>query len=270
MSKVVFDIETYRPNWQVRSLSRREDFDPEKNHIVTAGFFDGNDLSVFPVIDDLRKEGNVVEYIASKLEKSRGSELVGYNILRFDIPYIVHKAAVLGHNIDLTGYRILDLYWILPYWFRNVPEGRRFYELQGDSRNLWSFDDVVKHILKLSPNPFSNFDVLQLWEMKSFKDIEQHLTRDLTDTLGLFEHSSIRDSLLSIQSRDDLDRTNCKHSCPYIRLLQRTPRKAVSYCALLQDALSREEDSEAIDTISQDLPRRDTVWKPNCLSDTHD
>jgi len=260
---VVFDIETYRPNWRIRK-TRREDFDPAKNAITTIGVFDGEELSISPVIENLKDERKSIEFFLSKLGEFEGSTLVGYNILHFDIPYLVYKSKTIGRNCDLTQFQPLDLFWILPYWLHNTLDGREFFNEGPRLGNLWKFEDVVKYILREKANPFSNFDVLGLWEEKRFDDIEKHLELDLIHTFSLFKSQVVQDALNNLQ-KYHLDTGNCGDRCLYRQPLQRTPDMISYYCTLLRETTSDERTLPAIDVVAHPLPGWDVSWTPHCL-----
>jgi len=260
---VVFDIETYRPDWRIRQ-TRREDLDPARNTITTTGVFDGEELSISPVIENLKEERESIEFFLSKLEEFGGSTLVGYNILHFDIPYLVYRSKAIGRNCDLAQFRPLDLYWILPYWLHNTLNGRKFFDEGPRLGNLWKFEDVVKYILREKANPFSNFDVLKLWEEKRFNDFKKHLELDLTYTLSFFKSQVVQEALNNLQ-KHNFDTSNCGDGCPYKQPLQRTPDKASYFCALLREITSDERTLPAIDVVAHPLPGWDVSWIPQCL-----
>jgi len=260
---IVFDIETYRPDWRIRR-TRREDLDPTKNTMITVGFLGMNGIAIYPTIEDLKEETQVIHFSLEELSESKDSTLLGYNIFHFDIPYIVYKAKSIGKDVDMTQFRPFDLYWILPYWLHNTPNGRTFLNEASHLGNLWSFENVVKHILQKEANPFSNKEIFQLWEMKRFKDIEKHLQHDLIHTNMFFKSSVIQEALNYVQ-KQSFNKTRCKDNCPFRQQLQKTPYKAVCYCALLRETLSDEQELSAIDVIDQPLPERNISWIPSCL-----
>ena len=260
---VVFDIETYRRDWQVRK-ARSEDLDPEENTVITVGFFDGKDLSISPVIEGLEDEGKPVQFFLERLEMIEGSVLVGYNILHFDIPYLVHKSKATGKNVDIARFRPLDLFWILPYWLHNIPSGREFFKGVSYLGNIWSFENIVKHILREKSNPFTNKDIFELWEKRRFADIEKHLEVDLRYTFSFLNSAIMQETLNSIQG-SRFERSYCKGVCPFHRLLQKTRESAYSYCTLFCEIMKGETQQTAIDVIVQDLPERSASWIPRCL-----
>ena len=260
---IVFDIETYRPDWRVRR-TRREDLDPARNTVLTVGFFDGKEILIYPVIEDLKEESNVVQFLSEKIEEFEGSTLVGYNILRFDIPYLVYKSNSIGKSVNMTQFKLLDLYWILPYWLHNVPSGRTFYGKASHLGNLWRFSNVVEYILKKEANPFSNTDIFRLWEMKRFDDIRKHLELDLVHTNSFFNSSAIQETLNCVQTRN-FNKSRCEDHCPFLQPLQKTSHRANSYCTLLRESILDERNLSAIDVIDQPLPGWDVSWIPCCL-----
>lgn len=259
---IVFDIETYRPNWQVRQ-TRRQDLDPARNSIITTGIFNGKELSIHPIIEDLRNEREPLEFFLNKLEKNN-STLIGYNCLHFDVPYLAYKARIFGKNLDFTKLKLLDLYWILPYWLHTLPNGIKFHKKFYYLGNLWSFDKVVTNILKERPNPFSNFEVLKLWEEKRFNDIKKHLELDLLNTFSFLKSSVIQEALKHIETQQ-INKDNCKDSCPYHKFLPKTSDKAICYCAIKQEITSGERKLSAVDIIAYPLPKRGISWKPYCI-----
>jgi len=260
---LTFDIETYRPDWKIWR-TRREDLDPAINAIITTGMFDGKETSISPIIEDMKAERNSIQFFQSKLEEFEGSTLVGYNILHFDVPYLVYKSKSMEKGVDIASFKLLDLYWILPYWLHNIPAGQAFFNRFSHLGNLWKFSNVVKHILKEEPNPFSNTDVFQLWEMGHFDDIKKHLELDLVHTLSLSSSLAIQETLNNLQ-KQDFNKSHCENRCPYQQLLQQTPDTASCYCTLLQEPTSDKRTLSAIDVIDHPLPERDVSWIPHCL-----
>jgi len=153
---LTFDIETYRPDWKIWR-TRREDLDPAINAIITTGMFDGKETSISPIIEDMKAERNSIQFFQSKLEEFEGSTLVGYNILHFDVPYLVYKSKSMEKGVDIASFKLLDLYWILPYWLHNIPAGQAFFNRFSHLGNLWKFSNVVKHILKEEPKPILKY-----------------------------------------------------------------------------------------------------------------
>ena len=140
---LVFDIETYSPKWGTES-TRRLELDPNENSIITIGIYDGNEISIYPTIKDFRQENEPLDFFLSRLKESENSIIVGFNILRFDIPYLFYKTKVFGRDLDLTKLDLLDLYWILPYWLHNLPDGIEFSRKSEYLGNLWNLDKVRK------------------------------------------------------------------------------------------------------------------------------
>jgi DNA polymerase elongation subunit (family B) len=237
--------------------------DPEGNTIVTAGVFDGKETSVYPIIQDLRKENEPLQFLLRELERAGSSVLVGYNILHFDIPYLVHKSRSIGRDFDSTRLKLLDLYWILPYWLHNTPSGQEFFNRNSTIGNLWRFENVVKLILKEGENPIPNKDVHRLYEAKRFQDIERHLKLDLLHTFSFLKSETIQESLDQIR-KHRFDKRYCEESCPFQRPLLKTPSTMIGYCTLLQEATMNERETSTIDVICCSLPQRDVSWVPRC------
>jgi DNA polymerase elongation subunit (family B) len=261
---IVFDIETYNPN-QRQNLTRREAFDPARNNIITIGFFDGKNVSIFPTIRILEEEKNVIEFFLKKIDEFRDSILVGYNILHFDVPYLVHKTKTVNKDIDFFQFKPLDLFWVLPYWFHNIPSGRAFFNKHPYFGDLWKFENVVEHILKEKPNPVSNKDVHDLWEKKEYGKIEKHLEMDLLHTYLLLKSSAIQETLNHVQNQY-IDKNNCSELCPFQQFIQKSSDRVSCYCTLQQEPVLDERILTAIDTIDFPLPRRGTSWIPHCLN----
>lgn len=259
---VVFDIETYRRDWNL-PLARREAFDPARNTIITAGIFDGRNVTILPIIENLTQENGLVSSFLDILNKAGGSILAGYNILHFDIPHIVYKLNLAGKVADLARFKPLDLYWTLPYWLRNSSAGIGFAQNFPQLGKLWRFEDVVKKILKLEANPFPNRDVPCLWETKRFAEIERHLERDLIDTYSLLELPTIKEAMDQVR-KSEKSEERCGEMCPFRRPLQKTSERAVYYCALLQKEVSSDVMLSAVDVIDFPLPKRDVSWLPSC------
>jgi len=229
------------------------------------GFFDGEKVSIYPIIKILEEEKNVIDFFLKKLDEFDGSTLIGYNILRFDIPYLVHKAETINEDIDFIQFKPIDLFWILPYWFHNIPDGRVFFSKIPNSGNLWKFENVVEHILRKKPNPVSNKEVFELWEKKEYEKIEKHLELDLIHTHLLIESSAIQETLNYIQNQH-INKSNCSEFCPFQRFIQKSSNRVSCYCTLQQKPVLDERSFTAIDTIDFPLPRRGTSWTPHCLN----
>jgi DNA polymerase elongation subunit (family B) len=259
----VFDIETVHPEERTRK-SRREDFDLSRNFIITAGLFDGIETSISPVIEDLNDENGSIVYFLKKLRELGARTLIGYNVLRFDIPYLTYKSKLAGLSFDPTQFRILDLYWILPYWLHNIPSGINFYRIIDNGRSLWGFEDVDRLILNQEPNPTSNKEINRLWYEKEFRKIEEHLKIDLLHVFQFLNSSVIKESL-SWAEKCSFEKSRCGDRCVFQMPLQKTSNKTVGYCALLQNYTSDEKEMQAIDVVSKPLPPWGASWVPHCL-----
>jgi len=260
---VVFDIETYRPDWRIRR-TRREDFDPARNTIITTGVFDGKEISISPVIEDLKEERKSLEFFLKTLKEFQAVTLVGYNILHFDTPYLVYKSKPIEEYLSMARCQLLDLFWVLPYWLHNTSNGRKFHEKVSGLGELWKFEYVVEHILGEEPNPFSNKDVLELWEKERFADIRRHLELDLVHTLSFYRSSVIQEALNDLK-KQSFKKNLCQDDCPYRQPLQQTPETVFYYCTLLRETTSDEKALSAIDAVDYPLPRWGASWVPHCL-----
>jgi DNA polymerase elongation subunit (family B) len=257
----IFDIETYRVDWKIRR-TRREDFDPANNTIITFGLFDGRNVAIYPIIENLNEEKTLIESFFEKLQNVEIPILVGYNILHFDIPHLVYKINSIGKKIDISRFKPLDLYWILPYWLQNSSGGRKLATNFPGLGKLWRLDDVVQKILGLEPNPFPNQEIFSLWEARRFSDIEKHLERDLHNTFALLNSPVFSETIGN--ERIAFDKNICDESCPFRRPLQKTSEKAVQYCTLLRQEVSNEVALSAIDVVDYPLPVRNVSWSPPC------
>lgn len=177
---------------------------------------------------------------------------------------MVHKTSAIGKNLDLTKFKFIDLFWVLPYWLHNIPSGRAFCKKFEYLGNLWKFEYVVKHILKEKPNPIQNVDIPRLWQSGQFADIAKHLELDLIHTFSFLKSSVIQETLTHIQ-KQHFNRSACEDHCPFRQLLQNTSDRAVCYCTLLQEVIPDERTVSTIDVIDSPLPRKGVAWIPSCI-----
>ena len=81
---LVFDIETYRPNWRDKNLPRREQFNPTKHQLTIIGVYDGQEIQLSPIAKSASEEPQLLRWF-EKVVKNH--HLVGYNIFSFMVPF---------------------------------------------------------------------------------------------------------------------------------------------------------------------------------------
>jgi len=150
MSKkeLVFDIETLG-------------LDPLRSRIIAIGF--KSSKKYFIKISEDEKE-----LLRWFWNFSKENFLIGWNILRFDIPFI--KMRSLIHNINMTRLRVLDL----------------FRELFLDNQKWHSLSDVSEALFG-KPKPSTSQIITEAYLTKNFKTIEKYLKKDLELTSKIFE-----------------------------------------------------------------------------------
>ena len=258
----VFDIETYRPDWRVWK-SRRDALDPARNTIITLGIFDGKNLVLSNVIEKLDSEKEVLTFFFKNCKNFVDTILVGYNILHFDIPYLVYKAEQVKTEFDSISFKPLDLFWIFPYWLHNTQEGKSFFNRFHHLGNLWKFENIVKYVLNESPNPIPNKEIMELWEKNEYEKINEHLKLDLIHTFSFLKSKIIQEAIEHIQEQK-LDLDSCQKTCPFRTILSTKTLKAVYYCSLLQKPVSKKSRITVLDAVDYRLPERGISWKPPC------
>ena len=208
MVRLYLDLETLRPK-------REEAFTDEK--IILAGFlrdetrYEESSLreDVEPVFFSEWKEGNEEKVLISSrafveqmLRDHRFTVVVGFNILRYDIPLLVARAAdykvpVVDHSKMWYNTRTMDYLQILLPANRNLFKGLRL-------------DRIVEKAKELGldpPEPYgTGADIPEWHRSKQYDKILLHCTRDLQITRWLDLYGARRLIDESARSRDPLFR----------------------------------------------------------------
>jgi len=160
------DIETYSPNREPR-------FSDKVILICYKEELGGNVKAAFKEWDEGEKAilKNFFDLLRDRIEKERTITLIGFNHVRFDIPFLTYR--LFTHEIGLLE-EILEVfrktYWrdlrlcLLP--FNN-------YSFKG-----LSSEEVAKKF-KIDPPKHSNRDIKSFYESNDYKKIEEHAESEM-------------------------------------------------------------------------------------------
>lgn len=182
MVRIYLDIETYRPKEEGA-------FTDEK--IVLVGLildetpYKENSLRerAEPILFSEWPEGSekqilmsTFKFIEQMAQTHKFTVIVGFNILRYDIPLMIVKA---------TDHGIQKVDDISKFWY-NVFTADYFQELLPANQNLFKglrLDRIVEKAKELGVEPPEIFgtgaDVKEWYEKKMYDKIEKHITQDL-------------------------------------------------------------------------------------------
>lgn len=161
---VAFDIETTGLN-------------PTTDEIVLIGMKKGKKIKqwkLWKIKDELEMISDCLEAI--KEIPALGETIVGYNNLKFDVPFIRERLLVLESSVET-----FDL-WTLLYRQRKWFDLYQF--LGNDFRNLAHWSDEFK--IKRRYEEIEGKDIPMLYQTEQYRKIEQHNRDDLNTSMRLY------------------------------------------------------------------------------------
>jgi DNA polymerase elongation subunit (family B) len=260
---VVFDIETYRPTRGV-FRDRRIELNPEDNYVTVIGIHDGKTIEFSPItpLGQPDKEESAIKWIATKFEAA--DTIVGFNILKFDIPYLIYKSEKYAIKLEFENKRLLDLFWFVPAWLENTRGGRKFCESYNIGR-IFSLNKVEKYLLNKQPNPISHEEYFKFYEEKEYAKIIEKLRVDLNSTFELLHSTKIAETLDWLQTTK-IDPQKCLRTCAFRVMHSITAETAHGYCPLICEKVGSPTNFRTKDVIGgQHLPDKETKFLPRCL-----
>lgn len=185
-------------------------------------------------------------------------------MLRFDIPYLVHKSIKYDIKLDIQTKRLVDLFWFIPAWLDNTDSGHKFAESY-DIGKILSLNKVEKYILNKPINPISHDEYFRLYEAEKYDKIIEKLRVDLLSTYELLSSSQIEDTFGWIQNAK-IDPEKCIRTCPFRLMHSVTQELSQGFCPLVSKTVSNQVKFRTIDVIGgQHFPEKDTQFKARCL-----
>lgn len=112
------------------------------------------------------------EYFSNLLETERTTFLIGFNLLRFDIPVLVFR--LIKNEID-TYENILDKFYQKPF----ITDLRQALLPFNDMRHKGLNADALSQKLGLESPPHKNTEIPQLYENKEYDKIIEHIEGDM-------------------------------------------------------------------------------------------
>ncbi len=158
---------------------------PYHSKLITAQLMDGRNVYIWKEWEI--GEGPAIKGLLEHLRtKPRNLEVVGYNVLAFDLPFIVGRLALaneMGESVHqlLHSRKWLDLYHLLG----------------GDWRSMdyW----IARHGIKRTC-PYTGKDVPSLYDQRRYSDIVAHAEEDLFLCERVFAGPFVR-QLMEVQGR---------------------------------------------------------------------
>jgi hypothetical protein len=156
---VAFDIETTGLN-------------PYDNKAIIVGIKEGEKIQLYKEWD---ADGETRMLLSSleHLKRTRGT-IVGFNNLKFDVPFIHGRLETLGH-------------WQRDFWWLYSMKWFDLYQFQGDnyvSQASW----LAKAGIQQSRPDLHGKDMPRLYKEGSYEEIEAHIVDDLRTSEALFQY----------------------------------------------------------------------------------
>ncbi len=169
MTRLFLDIETYspdpRPTYDDRIIAIA--YKPEGGPVTVLKEWESN-------------EKQILNQFLEEIKRIDRLNIIGHNILRFDIPLIINRAS--AHGIATTG----DLMRLLldPYTIDTIQAllpGNNFY-----FKGLGLRDCVQRLGIPSATCPSS--EIITHYEAGNYAEIVEHVTEDVLNTEKLFNH----------------------------------------------------------------------------------
>ena len=232
--------------------------------MTVIGVHNGKTIEISPItpLGFPDKEEAAIKWIAIKFEAA--DTIVGFNILKFDIPYLVHKSQKYGIKLKLENKRLVDLFWFVPAWLENTRGGHKFIESYDIGRIL-SLNKVEKYFLNKPKNPISHEEYFRFYEEKEYAKITEKLRVDLKSTFELLHSGQIAETLDWLQTTK-IDPKKCLRTCAFRVMHSITAETAHGFCPLISKAVGSPINFGTKDVIGgQPLPSKDIKFLPKCL-----
>lgn len=142
---------------------------PKKDRIIAIGIYTSK-----PYIFFSTNEEKLLNSFLSFLRKHRIKKLIGYNILLFDIPFILER---LKKKDTFNKIKLIDLYLI----------SRKLYKLE-----RYRLKDVCKAENIHIQDDISGYDIPQLYERGEYRKIISHLKSDIIKTYLLYKKINLK------------------------------------------------------------------------------
>lgn len=260
---LVFDIETFRRERGV-FRDRRIELNPETNYITLIGTYDGQTLDFSPVtpLGSAEKEKDAIRWVSEKFKSVQ--TIVGFNILKFDIPFLVYKSIKYGIDLDVSSKKIIDLFFFPAAWLDNTDGGRRFAEKYAIGKIL-SLNKIEKYILNKPVNPISHDRYFEMYEARQYDGIVGKLREDLFSTYEFMASQQVNETFGWIDAAK-IDIARCIKTCPFRTYLSISQEHSQVFCPLVSKTVSERVRVTPADVVGrQQLPERDAQFNARCL-----
>lgn len=166
MAFLYFDIETWSPSKELK---------PSECKIITIQYKDIDDDLI--ILKEWESDEKTIlkqfyEYFSNLLESERSVFLVGFNLLRFDIPVLIYR--LVKNEID-TYENVLDKFQ-KPF----TTDLRQALLPFNDMRHKGLNAEAISEKLGLESPPHKNFEIPKMYENKEYDKIVEHIEGDMS------------------------------------------------------------------------------------------
>ena len=269
-----WDIETWSPK-SLDNKPRAIKLNPNNARIIAIGYRNPETERILTHIakKDVRVHPEEERRIIAKFYNNIfTTTTIGYNIFRYDIPTLFQRAYENKISVNLTQYRHIDPFWLIPFWLHNTKDGQRFLN-RTDKPSIWgNFWNIEKYsqifLRKEIRKEYSGSRIRSLYEHGKYDEIKEHLIGDvsvLEESVRGF-HLGIWELLIPI-AHMKIKNKQCRSGCPFMNWVPKSMKIAVPFCSLTGRKLHVIPTKELtpIEIISVDLPARDADFRALCI-----
>jgi len=275
-----WDVETWSPK-NLEMTPRSVKMNPENNRIIAIAYSDENHIKVIQAKRDLNEHPEDEKRIIYNFkENCCNNTTVGFNIFRYDIPTLFYRAKMNKIDINLTKYRHIDPFWLIPFWLHNTNDGERFLNNTMRPRNwgnFWNLEKFSQIFLKRKLNKeYSGNRIRTLYERGDYDKIKTHVAQDvevLMNSVETFFHPSndmgfhlgLWELLIPIAEAKLKDK-DCDVHCPFMQWVPDSMKTAIPFCSIQGRKIRylSKKNLTPQDIITLELPPRESDFRPLC------
>ena len=206
--------------FQISCVFTREGSNEYESHLLTLGECDEFDSTV--IVHELKTEADLLEKFSKLIQKENPNVIVGYNILGFDIPYMIERAKFnmclstfdkIGfHKYNHAKERVIK-------WSSSAYKNQEFEFLDGEGRlfvdilplvkrdyklDNYKLKTVSEHFLGASKDPLSVKGIFKCYRVGTKKEIDGTYSSRAKKAIGICGKYCVQDSVLVIKLMNKL------------------------------------------------------------------
>jgi DNA polymerase elongation subunit (family B) len=206
--------------FQISCVFSKEGSTEYQSHLLTLGECEKFDDKV--IVHEYKTEGEILNAFTNLIQKENPNVIVGYNILGFDIPYMIDRARLnmcIGEFDKLGFHKYNHAKERVIKWSSSAYKNQEFQFLDGEGRlfvdllplvkrdyklDNYKLKTVSEHFLGASKDPLSVKGIFQCFRIGTTKDKDGNYSNRAKKAIALCGKYCVQDSVLVIQLMNKL------------------------------------------------------------------